>query len=92
MNLVHKYQTQRALQHERAVDDPTREKEIKYYVCSVFVHYWFLKDLDQTLDLSFGVFEAVSRADIAEAQGYWALKLIVAFLKEKQDGGLDLVK
>jgi hypothetical protein len=40
-----------------------------------------LKDLDQTPDPSFGVFEAISRADVAEVQGYRALKLIVAFLE-----------
>jgi len=68
---------------------PCARKKSKYYVCSVFFHHWFLKDLDQTPDPSFGVLEAVSRADVAEAQGYRALKLIIAFFKQKQFGGLN---
>lgn len=92
MDLVHEYQNTRTLKEESAVEGPIREKEVKDYMCSVFVHHWFLKDLDQTPDPRFGVLEAIARADVAEAQGYRALKLIVAFFKEEQYGGLDLAE
>jgi hypothetical protein len=67
-----------------------RAKQVKYYVCFVFV--WFLKDLDQTPDPSFGVFEAILRADVAKAQGYRAFKPIKRFFKVKQYDGLNLAK
>jgi hypothetical protein len=65
-----------------------REKEVRYYVCSVFFHHWFLKNLDNTPNPSFGALEALTRADVAEAQGYRALQWIAASFKEKQYGGL----
>ena len=92
MNLVREYQTNRSLCNESDIDGPLRAKEVKYYVCSVFFHHWFLKNLDKIPDPSFGVFEAISRADVAEAQGYRALKRIVAFFEEKRYGGLNLAK
>ena len=92
MNLVQEYQTKRTLEHESDVDDFMREKEVKYYVCSVFAHHWFLNDLDQIPDPSFGVLEAIARAAVAEAQGYRALKWILEFFKDKLYGGLDLAR
>ena len=88
--LIRNYEGERKLANESWVDDATREKEIKCYVCSVFVHHWFL-ELDQTPDPRFGVLEAVARVDVAEAQGHRAFKLIDALFKEEQFGGLDLV-
>ena len=55
MNLVHEYQIERNLEQESAVDGLMRKREVRYYVCSVFFYHWFLKDLDQTPDPSFGV-------------------------------------
>jgi hypothetical protein len=91
-SLVHNFTAGRDLQGEGDVNNSTRGREIKNYVCSVFVHYWFLKDLDQVLDPRFGVYEAVARADVAEAQSFRALKLIEAFFKEENFGGLDSAK
>jgi hypothetical protein len=88
MKLVHEYQIARTLYNESAVDGPMREKEVRYYVCSVFFHHWFLKNLDNTPNPSFGALEALTRADVAEAQGYRALQWIAASFKEKQYGGL----
>lgn len=46
MSFVHEYQTQRTLQNESAVDGPMCEEEVRYYVCFVFFHDWFWKNLD----------------------------------------------
>jgi hypothetical protein len=86
--LIQEYQAQRNLKNETAVNDLMREKEIKHYVCSVFFHHWFVKNLDATPHPTFGVSEAIARADVAEAQGYRALKTMMAFLKENKFGGL----
>ena len=91
MELVGKYRNTRNLDNESVVDDLSRQREVNYYVCSVFFHYWFLKNLDEIPDPSFGVMEACSRADVAEAQGYRAMKGIVAFLTSSRFGGLDSV-
>jgi hypothetical protein len=88
--LIRNYEGERGLDNESWVDNATREKEIKCYVCSVFVHHWFL-ELDQTPDPRFSVSEAVSRVDVAEAQGYRAFKRIDELFKEQHFGGLDLV-
>ena len=54
MDLVRDYQNTRNLEHESVVDDILRQKEVNYYVCSVFFHHWFMKDLDQIPEPSFG--------------------------------------
>ena len=51
-------------------------------------HHWFLKNLDQTLDPTFAVFEA-SRAEVANVQGYRAFKLIATFLKDNHFSGMN---
>ena len=88
--LIRKYETTRNLECETEMTDAMHQTEVEYYICSLFYHYWMLKDIDQTPDPTFGVLEAVARADVATAQGYRALMRIAAFLQDRKYGGVDM--
>lgn len=79
--LICGYEAKRDLVDEMFLDRTfLRERELKYYMCSLFAHYWLRRDLDNFLNPSFGTSEAITRAYVAEAQGRQAIEMIVEFI------------